>query len=684
MSDKEAVRLGHHIISVHFGPQVARVAHPILHRGRLTLPQISKLSSVPPRQVQAALIVLTQHNLLWWTGPDYTGGIEAYEMDVGSVLKLERVGRVVEMGRNEWGDEAASILNLLSTHGKLTLPQILAELAKADPATDASTSYLYSSTSDNQNQSNHLTRADRDSDSENDLSSSSSSSPPPTKKKSKRELEKERKDKERARKVREKEKAKEAKAGLKNGKRRMLQDEEEEEREEKDQRETGTDSLTNPTSELQPKVEFRVDKKKAASVQKTLLVLLRQSFILPYHPSQSISPRDKLITLRQEELAKIRGVIGPKDRNAAWEKAWGRVSAERESWADWKMALRKEIGKSKTKKPKLDDDALRISDSVYLYVNMDRFNVLIRNDLIVKAASDRFNVEAGSVVAAMLKSSHSSQMKVSEIRSDPVTIYQISQAIPRNLELFRGIFDPSSTLDSSSAPQAFIQTYLSLLGSEDNPTSSGQQAAFVGRSKSARDSAGSYQVEFETVCRRLKRRVLDAVVRERWGDDAARVVAVVLKYGKMDEKHISKVAMLSPKDVRVITAALSAASLLELQEVPRTTDRTPARTFYLWHVDLARAYTALISHLYKSMANQIQRKEAELRAVTGLVERRNRVDVRESGGSLLGTLDRRDLEILEEKLMKLTLACQRTDLNVFILRDLPGGPVGAGMLDMFD
>lgn len=47
-------------------------------------------------------------------------------------------------------------------------------------------------------------------------------------------------------------------------------------------------------------------------------------------------------------------------------------------------------------------------------------------------------------------------------------------------------------------------------------------------------------MEFEVVCRRLKRRVLDAVVRERWGDDAARVMTVVLKHEKMDEKHVSK------------------------------------------------------------------------------------------------------------------------------------------------
>lgn len=118
--------------------------------------------------------------------------------------------------------------------------------------------------------------------------------------------------------------------------------------------------------------------------------------------------------------------------------------------------------------------------------------------------------------------------------------------------------------------------------------------------------------------------------------------------------------MLAPKDVRVITAALSASSLLELQEVPRSADRAPSRTFYLWHVDLARAYAAMVSHLYKTMANLIQRKAAELEKKRALVDRRNRVDVRESGGALLGELDKKEGRELDDKLAKLTLAEMRT------------------------
>lgn len=58
------------------------------------------------------------------------------------------------------------------------------------------------------------------------------------------------------------------------------------------------------------------------------------------------------------------------------------------------------------------------------------------------------------------------------------------------------------------------------------------------------------------------------------------------------------------------------------------------------------------------------------------MEKRNRSDVRESGGELMGREEREELEKMEEVVKRLTLAEERTDLNIFVLRDLPGGPVG--------
>ena len=48
--------------------------------------------------------------------------------------------------------------------------------------------------------------------------------------------------------------------------------------------------------------------------------------------------------------------------------------------------------------------------------------------------------------------------------------------------------------------------------------------------------------------------------------------------------QISKVGMMAPKDVRPLLSAMAADSLISLQEVPKSADRNPARTFFLWSV----------------------------------------------------------------------------------------------------
>ncbi|ETW85682.1 hypothetical protein HETIRDRAFT_379750, partial [Heterobasidion irregulare TC 32-1] len=112
-----------------------------------------------------------------------------------------------------------------------------------------------------------------------------------------------------------------------------------------------------------------------------------------------------------------------------------------------------------------------------------------------------------------------------------------------------------------------IKNYLGMLAFADNPTLAGRAACFI-------SSVGSkYYVEFEVIEKRLRRRVLEAVARERHGDDAVRVLRLLMDTGKMDEKQISKIAMMAPKDVRPLLGALSAEHLVSIQEVPKSADR---------------------------------------------------------------------------------------------------------------
>ncbi|SJL18665.1 uncharacterized protein ARMOST_22262 [Armillaria ostoyae] len=150
-----------------------------------------------------------------------------------------------------------------------------------------------------------------------------------------------------------------------------------------------------------------------------------------------------------------------------------------------------------------------------------------------------------------------------------------------------------------------IKEYLGIMLNVDNPTTVGKASSFV-----SYDSQKMY-VEFDLIANQLCRNVLEAVTRARHGTEGVRIVRLLLETGKMGEKQISKVVMMAPKDVRPLLSALAADSLVSTHEVPRSADRAPSTTFYLWHVDLVKAYSMILAQLYKTLYNIGMRREAE-------------------------------------------------------------------------
>lgn len=77
-----------------------------------------------------------------------------------------------------------------------------------------------------------------------------------------------------------------------------------------------------------------------------------------------------------------------------------------------------------------------------------------------------------------------------------------------------------------------LKDYFGILASADNPTPAGRASSFVSLSGS------KVQVEFDIISKRLRQRVLETVARERHGDEAVRIIRLLLETGKMDEKQV--------------------------------------------------------------------------------------------------------------------------------------------------
>lgn len=137
--------------------------------------------------------------------------------------------------------------------------------------------------------------------------------------------------------------------------------------------------------------------------------------------------------------------------------------------------------------------------------------------------------------------------------------------------------------------------------------------------------------------------------------------------------------MMPLKEARQLLADLQKMHLIETSEISKFPNAkrqqmTATSEHHLWKIDLAKAYSALLTSIYKTLGNILQRRASERAKRQGAIAREDFV-LRKSGErSMLSTKDQEELAELDDIMVKLALAEARCELTVFILRDLPGWP----------
>jgi DNA-directed RNA polymerase III subunit RPC3 len=137
--------------------------------------------------------------------------------------------------------------------------------------------------------------------------------------------------------------------------------------------------------------------------------------------------------------------------------------------------------------------------------------------------------------------------------------------------------------------------------------------------------------------------------------------------------------MMPLKEARQLLADLQQMHLIETSEISKFPGAkrqivTVQSEHHLWKIDLAKAYTALLTQMYKTLGNIMQRRATERTKRAGAIAREELVLRKGGSRDLLSTKDRDDLGELDDVLVKLALAESRCEQTVFILRDLPGWP----------
>ncbi|KAI8885246.1 hypothetical protein K501DRAFT_180386 [Backusella circina FSU 941] len=307
-----------------------------------------------------------------------------------------------------------------------------------------------------------------------------------------------------------------------------------------------------------------------------------------------------------------------------------------------------------------DDEEIEIDEKVFFSLNYDRFNVVFRNDVIVDYATERINRTAGEIVKGFFQHGKDKIKDTKEDESPSATPIHIANVVSNDIVTRGDIVLPSDPLEPSKRPslQDVVKAYIILLKTDPS--------GFI-KSKDDR-GANQYAVNFEKLRISMKRRLIEGLVRERYGVATCRILRILIEKGKLDELQVQKLAMLPSKDTREKLALLKTKGFVEIQEIPRSADRAPGRCFHLWYVPVEKCFEELLMDCYRAIINLSQRKAYELKTRKRLLDKLNRKDVKENP-ELLSGAEREELKNTEKLVERLEVSKARIDTMVMILRD---------------
>lgn len=366
--------------------------------------------------------------------------------------------------------------------------------------------------------------------------------------------------------------------------------------------------------------------------------------------------------------------------------------------ASWMKSL------SESQKTRLD--SVIVTDATYLRLNFDRFDVHIRDEVLYNLMSSIFNPTTAAlyikiVEAADARRSDEAQgawPSVADRQSDLVSLTLLSSSLPSSMQLNKG-FDKTMfmTLSTNNKPVTydFVAEYVALLSrAEDITARSGAMNPGAGGEAALATSAIRYlipgttntdvttptgsrvssscSVDFAAAGRKLKWNLLKQTVEGVFGETEARVLGVLRREGKLEEQHVSKLALLSLSDTREACERLFAASIIALQEIPKSSMRDPNRTFFLYYLDYPKALAWLSDRFHRAHARVAQRRDAERERYRTLLNKAQRTDVKTDGvDKVLSRVEVQRLKDCTDRLRLLTVAEARVERQSWVLSRMP-------------
>ncbi|NXA57263.1 RPC3 polymerase, partial [Nothocercus julius] len=261
-----------------------------------------------------------------------------------------------------------------------------------------------------------------------------------------------------------------------------------------------------------------------------------------------------------------------------------------------------EAQEHKAKKQKRDGEGAEPApdDGIYWQVNIDRFHQHFRDQGIVSAVANRMDQTSSEIVRTMLRMSEVTTSS-SAPHTQPLSSNEIFRSLPAGYNIVKQVLDQ----------------YLTLLA--DDPVSNTGLAQGLG-------PRGGGSSLTEPPVSRCRGEGSYCSLPLRFGSRCARIFRLLLRKKHLEQKQVEDFAMIPAKEAKDMLYKMLSENLVSLQEIPKTPDHAPSRTFYLYTVNVLSSARMLLHRCYKSVANLIERRQFETKENKRLLEKSQRVE----------------------------------------------------------
>ncbi|CAB3407283.1 unnamed protein product [Caenorhabditis bovis] len=270
-----------------------------------------------------------------------------------------------------------------------------------------------------------------------------------------------------------------------------------------------------------------------------------------------------------------------------------------------KTSIEAAVEAGKRKRKEEDEGSLDGDHGLYWRINWNRVDAYLRDEMILEylvgnatTTEDRIHQMTCNVAKLMLKCDEvrSSALKPPTLRDIAAQVYDILRiAKETGVELTK--------------PD--VEIALQILCDESDGV-----VRKVGES-----AGGLYIIDVKRAITMICRGHCESLIREQFEGRAIRIMRLLETRHFLDEEQVEKQSMMSAKEAREMLYALVEEGYVFTKAVGRSNDFQPARTFYLYHVDLHRTVRGLVEYTCKLIRNLILRNAFERKENRHLLEK---------------------------------------------------------------